>query len=224
VKATRGGLQALLRTASVKASPASQSPTGWPSRLSAPDANLSSKPQPLTLVQAPKGRPRTVGRVHVVAPGETLTAIARKYGATVDQIARVNRLRERNRIQAGQRLVIPGGQGVFFNQEPVSLDVPPFQQRGISVAPFRHIFEHQGGQVDWLHETKEVLAQDRERTIHLAIGSREAQVNEETMLMDLAAFIEQGRTMVPLRFIGEALDATIRIDPESGNIYITSNK
>lgn len=224
VKATRGDLQALLRTASVKVHPASQSPTSLPSRLSAPDANPSSRPQPPAFVQVPKGVPQTVGRVHVVAPGETLTAIARKYGATVDQIARVNRIRERNRIQVGQRLVIPGGQGVFFNQEPVSLDVSPFQYRGISVTPFRHIFEHQGGQVDWAHETKEVLAQDSERTIHLAIGSREAQVNEETMLMDLAAFIEQGRTMVPLRFIGEALDATIRIDPESGNIYITSNK
>jgi LysM repeat protein len=167
-----------------------------------------------------------VGSVHVVQRGETVYQIARKYGVTAEQIAEVNRLGRDYRIQPGQRLVVqrPTRSGIFFNQQPVKTDVTPFQQQGIAVTPFRHIFEHQGGKVDWKHDSKEVEARDEKRTIHLSIGSREAQVNQKTILMDLAAFIEQGRTIVPLRFIGEALDVTVQVDPQSGNIYITSNQ
>lgn len=46
-------------------------------------------------------------RVHVVAPGETLSTIAPRYGATVDALARANGIADRNFIWYGQRLVIP---------------------------------------------------------------------------------------------------------------------
>jgi LysM repeat protein len=164
--------------------------------------------------------------VHVVQAGENVYRIAKRYGTTVEQIARVNRLGRDYRIQPGQRLVLPQPtwKGIVFDERPIAADVSPFQQRSIPVAPFRPIFEHQGGVVDWKPASKEVEARDAKRTIHLTIGSREAQVNQETILMDLAAFIERGRTMVPLRFIGQALDVTVQVDPDSGNIYLTSNR
>ncbi|BAW02641.1 peptidase M23 [Thermus thermophilus] len=43
-------------------------------------------------------------QVHVVAPGETLFAIAKRYGTTVEALARTNGLEDPNRIQVGQRL------------------------------------------------------------------------------------------------------------------------
>ena len=46
---------------------------------------------------------------HRVAPGETLTSIAGRYGVTVQAIARANRLDPRRYILAGARLRIPGG-------------------------------------------------------------------------------------------------------------------
>ncbi len=45
-------------------------------------------------------------QVHVVAPGETLFAIARRYGTTVEALARLNGLEDPNRIRVGQRLRI----------------------------------------------------------------------------------------------------------------------
>jgi LysM repeat protein len=47
------------------------------------------------------------GRVHVVQRGEYLSAIARKYGVTVDAIVKANNLRNPNVIYTGQRLIIP---------------------------------------------------------------------------------------------------------------------
>src|SRR3989304_7877853 len=44
---------------------------------------------------------------HIVQPGETLWAIASTHGISVGVIARANGLRDVDRLQPGQRLVIP---------------------------------------------------------------------------------------------------------------------
>jgi murein DD-endopeptidase MepM/ murein hydrolase activator NlpD len=46
--------------------------------------------------------------VHVVAPGETISAIARHYGVSVDAIVRANRITDFSAIEIGTRLTIPG--------------------------------------------------------------------------------------------------------------------
>lgn len=47
-----------------------------------------------------------LGSTHTVAPGETLFAIARRYGTTVEELARLNGLRDPNRIRVGQVLLV----------------------------------------------------------------------------------------------------------------------
>lgn len=51
--------------------------------------------------------PARGGGIHVVQPGETLTAIAARYGTTVWAIAVANNLPNANWIRAGQTLIIP---------------------------------------------------------------------------------------------------------------------
>lgn len=54
------------------------------------------------------GLPALDGNVHRVAPGETLSEIAARYGTTVPEIQQLNGLRSVHRIGAGQYLKIPG--------------------------------------------------------------------------------------------------------------------
>lgn len=49
-------------------------------------------------------------RVHVVVAGDTLSALAQRYGVTVEALAAANRLTDPNRIVVGQRLLIPTGE------------------------------------------------------------------------------------------------------------------
>lgn len=49
--------------------------------------------------------------VHVVRRGETLSGIARRYGTTVEQLARANSISDPNFIVAGQRLAVSGSAG-----------------------------------------------------------------------------------------------------------------
>lgn len=69
--------------------------TGNPAAVT---ASPSAKPAPT--VAAPK--------VHVVASGENLTGIARRYGSTISAIAKANGIANPSFLRVGQKLTIPG--------------------------------------------------------------------------------------------------------------------
>ena len=75
-------------------------------------APAAARPTPAAAtVTAPASTPAAAAptRMHVVAGGEHLTGIARRYGVTVAVIASANAIGNPSRIFAGQRLVIPSG-------------------------------------------------------------------------------------------------------------------
>jgi LysM repeat protein len=49
------------------------------------------------------------GVPHVVQPGDSLSSIARKYGAKSQDIINANKITDASKIQVGQTLFIPGG-------------------------------------------------------------------------------------------------------------------
>jgi len=71
----------------------------------------------------PVAGPRTPQRTHEVKAGDTLTALAKKYGVAVGALVKANRLPSINALlKVGQRLVIPGPD-------------PTVAQRGTAPAP-----------------------------------------------------------------------------------------
>jgi LysM repeat protein len=67
----------------------------------------SPSPRPAARVAARRPAPRPAFRTHVVARGENLTEISRRYGTSVAAIQRANSLGRRSLIRVGQRLRIP---------------------------------------------------------------------------------------------------------------------
>lgn len=55
---------------------------------------------------------------HTVAPGESLTVIANRYGVRIGDIALANKIRDPSLIRPGQELVIPGWEAPAANPEP----------------------------------------------------------------------------------------------------------
>lgn len=167
-----------------------------------------------------------LARTHHVQRGETLYGISTRYGYSVSEVARLNHLSPNTKLKAGANLVIPPARHkVFFKGDAISFDVDPVvTDPGISLAPFRQIFEHYGGVLFWFPDEKRVQAVAEDKQIELTIGSRKATVNDQELLLQVAAFIKEGRTMVPLRFVGEALDVTVQFDAESGNVYLKANQ
>ncbi len=64
---------------------------------------------PTGAVAVQPAAPPATGGVHIVAQGETLNMIARRYGVTLNALLAANNLPNPNRLLVGQRLVIPSG-------------------------------------------------------------------------------------------------------------------
>lgn len=87
--------------------------------------------------------------------------------------------------------------------------IGPQYMQGRVLVPLRGVFEHMGATVLWHPDSRTVTADDGERSVKLMINSRSAWVNGNSVTLDVPAKIVRGSTVVPLRFLGEALGATV---------------
>lgn len=110
---------------------------------------------------------------------------------------------------------------VQVNGSPVHFDQPPVLRDGRVLVPVRGVFERMGADVVYVPRTRQVRATHGPRMIDLALGSRSATVDGKTVLLDTPAVEVGGRTMVPLRFISQALGANVRWSAASRLVSIT---
>ena len=78
------------------------------------------------------------GVYHTVQRGQTLYRISRVYRVDANQLARINRLRNRSQLQVGQRLFIPGAHGVKYvpaTAVATASKKPPVKPRAPSPKP-----------------------------------------------------------------------------------------
>jgi hypothetical protein len=77
-----------------------------------------------------------------------------------------------------------------------------------------------GATVDWDNATRTVTASRGNMDLILPLGSRIATVNGREVTLDVPARTMGGSTMVPLRFIGEALGARVSWENPTQTVYI----
>ena len=70
-------------------------------------SEMSKKIAALMRQTAPARSGGEVGRYHIVASGDTLSAIAAAYGKTMNAIVKANGMKDVNSIRVGQKLFIP---------------------------------------------------------------------------------------------------------------------
>lgn len=104
--------------------------------------------------------------------------------------------------------------------QPVATDVPPLLAEGRTLVPLRWVAESLGAQVSWDGALKQVTVVSRRETVVLVIGQPEALVNGQPVVLDVPARIVQGRTLIPLRFVAEALGATVEWDGASRTVKV----
>jgi len=109
---------------------------------------------------------------------------------------------------------------VAFNNNLINFDVAPRIENGLPLAPFRAIFEHNGGKVKWFNDAKIVRATDSDHEIEIKIGSKDAKVNNQTISMEAVPYLDHGRTIVPLSFVRDSMDVKVTFDKETGHLLI----
>ncbi len=82
--------------------------------------------------------------------------------------------------------------------------------------------EELGAAVSWDEATKTVTAEKDGTTVTLTIGSDTAYVNGEAQTLTQPPEIQNGSTMIPIRFMAEALGMKVGWTESSRLITITS--
>lgn len=111
--------------------------------------------------------------------------------------------------------VIIDGTTQTFSQPAVIVD-------GSTLVPMRGVFESLGATIKWDNATRTVTATKDKTTIVLTIGKNYAHVNGTKVVLAKEALILNGSTMVPLRFVAEALGSKVGWDAPTYTATITS--
>ena len=150
----------------------------------------------------------------------TLRAVAARYGLPVELVALSNGLAVDAKLAMGTEVKLPRPLQISYNGVPVTSDAPSMLMGDTAVTAFRFMFERTGGKMEWDAANQRVTAKKDGREITLTIGSNVAKVGEREVMMELAAFLFQGRTMVPLRFFEEGLNAQVEWNPQTGRLVV----
>jgi hypothetical protein len=100
---------------------------------------------------------------------------------------------------------------VTLNGAPLTLNPGPQVQAGRVFVPLRGVFEQLGASV--VYDNGTINAQKgHSRSVSLHVGSTQATVDGQPATIDVAPFIVGASTYVPLRFISQALGASVNYD------------
>jgi len=107
----------------------------------------------------------------------------------------------------------------FINGSELPTEVPPRIEGDRLMVPFRALAESLGAEVIWDQDNKTITLTRGDDQVVVTVDKIEATINGETYELDVPARIVDGRTLVPVRFISEALGAEVDYEPV-GNVVI----
>lgn len=109
---------------------------------------------------------------------------------------------------------------VYLKDQQLTFNQNPVVSNGRVLVPLRGIFEPLGANVQWNSETRTVVATKGNKAISLTIGSNTAIIGGVQINLDTAADVVNGSTMVPIRFVSEALDTSVGYDAAQNKITL----
>ena len=110
---------------------------------------------------------------------------------------------------------------ITLNGRTLTTDVAPVLRDGRTLVPFRAIFEALGATVEWDSATNAVRGFNGPSFVLLQPDSRIAYSSGKAISLDVPATIIGGRTMVPLRFVSEAMGAQVDWVQSTATVAIT---
>ena len=114
-----------------------------------------------------------------------------------------------------------GDMNGYVNGVAKALDAAPIIRQSRTMLPVRFVAESLGATVAWDGATSTATLTSGTTEIKITIGATTAIVNGEEKPLDAPAFIENSRTYLPVRFVAEALGATVAWDGATRTATIT---
>ena len=109
---------------------------------------------------------------------------------------------------------------VYLNDELLQFNIDPILESDTTLVEFRPIFEKLGLEIAWNAQTKTITGSSEGLTIVHTVDSKTAYVNGEEFTLQSAPKIYNERTLVPIRFVGEAAGSYVKWDSKTRVIHI----
>ena len=116
---------------------------------------------------------------------------------------------------------------VLVNNEMDTLDVAPYIKDSRTYVPLRALAQSFGADVNWNETTGEITVDGNGTKVVLEVGKTTYTVNGNEKTMDVAPELDSaaGRTLVPVRFVAEALGYNVTAiygaDGTTSSVYFT---
>ena len=105
-----------------------------------------------------------------------------------------------------------GSAQIIVDNTVVKTDTAPLIQNGRTYVPLRALSNIFDAACDYNSDTQEITIKKGNTMIAMPVGENQFTINGENKSMDAPAYInDNGRTMVPLRFIANAFGAVIKL-------------
>lgn len=115
-----------------------------------------------------------------------------------------------------------GGITIELDGRPLQTETLPLLVNGSVLLPIRDVFEALGAKLAWDDTSKTVTATRGQMTLVYRIGDPTAQLNGQLLTLPVPGQIADGYSLVPLRFVSEALGSDVVWDGDHHTVRITS--
>lgn len=113
---------------------------------------------------------------------------------------------------------------VVLDGQAISFDVEPQMVQDRVMVPMRTIFESLGMNVSWEETFQTITAVKKKNVISMQVGSTVVTKNGTELENDAAPIVVGGRTLVPIRILGESLGLTVSWDEETAQVTLSSQE
>ncbi|PCN42453.1 N-acetylmuramoyl-L-alanine amidase [Brevibacillus laterosporus] len=102
----------------------------------------------------------------------------------------------------------------------INAEVPPLISNGRTLVPVRVIAEGLGAKIDWNQQERKAKITKDNREVILQLSSKKAYINGKAQTLEATPELINNRMLLPLRFVGEALGATVGWDNDSRTVIV----
>jgi hypothetical protein len=125
-------------------------------------------------------------------------------------------------ISSGGMDVLPEGKKDTLPTSSLKLSLSnnPIQKNGSTFLPLRGLSKALSAQLQWNAKTQTIILSKGKQVAQFVIGSRVSKLNGKSKTINVAPFLKNSITYVPVRAAAEALGQNVSFDKASGNINL----
>jgi hypothetical protein len=109
---------------------------------------------------------------------------------------------------------------IYYNDEEINFATEPIIKNDLLMVPMRQFFESFDANVNWINETRHVLAYKGNTFIKLQIDEPISYNNGKKVTLKSPPIIENSRTLVPVEFVAKTFDMNLSWSEDGSRLDI----